>query len=396
MTADVRRILGAQALRAASYGFGAVLLGSSLEARGWTTAEVGFLLTAIVAGTALMSLVVGTYADRMGRRRLFGLLYVGMAGAGAAFGLSDSLWVLVVAGLTGTLSPEVVESGPFTSLEQPMLSAELSGEERTRIFGLYNAVATLVGSLGALLAGGPALLRQLWPGLPPDHRWFLIYVPFGVAGALVALSLSDRVEERTREGSSGKPLRRSRRRVLGLSGLFALDSLGGGFVVQSFIAYWFALRFDTSLEALGAIFFGVGLLQAASFLVATRLARRFGLLRTMVFTHLPSNLLLAAIPLAPTMPLAVIVLFARFALSQMDVPTRQAYVMALVDPSERSAAAAYTNAARYSVRPLGPVAAGFAQQIAVGMPFFLAGGIKVVYDLALFLRFRRVPLAEKG
>ncbi len=395
MTFDVRWILGAQALRAAAYGFGSVLLGASLEARGWSAAQVGLLLAAIVAGTALMSLGVGTWGDQVGRRRSYGLLFLGMAAAGAAFGLSDSFWVLVAVGLTGTLSTEVVESGPFTSLEQPMLSAELSGHTRTRVFGIYNAVATLVGSFGALAAGGPALLRQVWPALPADHRWFLLFVPLGLVGAVVAWSLSEGVEEGRTEQGGRVPLRRSRGQVLGLSGLFALDSFGGGFVVQSFIAYWFALRFGTSLEVLGAIFFAVGLLQAGSFLVATRLAERVGLLPTMVFTHLPSNLLLAAIPLAPTLPGAVALLLGRFALSQMDVPTRQAYVMALVDPAERTAAAAYTNTARYLARPLGPVAAGVAQQVALGMPFFLAGGIKAAYDLALWAWFRRVPLAEE-
>lgn len=394
MTADVRRILVAQGLRAAAYGFGSVLLGASLEAQGRSPSQVGLLLTTIVAGTALMSLAVGTYGDRVGRRRFYALLFLGMAAAGAAFGLSDSFWLLATVGLTGTLSTEVLESGPFTSLEQPMLAAELTGRERTRIFGMYNALATLVGSFGALAAAGPALLRQVWPGAPPDQRWFLIFVPLGLLGAVMARTLSGRVEASGKKGGRGMPLGSSKGRVLGLSGLFALDSLGGGFVVQSFIAYWFSLRFGASLELLGAIFFTVGLLQAGSFLVATRLAGRIGLLNTMVFTHLPSNLLLAAIPLAPTLPLAVTLLLGRFALSQMDVPTRQAYVMALVDPEERTAAAAYTNTARYLVRPLGPAAAGLAQQVALGMPFFLAGGIKALYDLALWAWFRRVPLAE--
>ncbi len=190
------------------------------------------------------------------------------------------------------------------------------------------------------------------------------------------------------------PLRRSRGTVLKLSGLFAADAFGGGFIIQSFIAYWFARRFDVSVEALGLVFFAMGLLQTASFLAATRLAERIGLLNTMVFTHLPSNVLLALIPLAPNLPIAITLLLCRFAMSQMDVPTRQAYVVALVDPEERTAAAAYTNTARYVVRPMGPVLAGASQQLAIGLPFFLGGGIKAVYDLALWWWFRRVPLAE--
>ena len=187
-------------------------------------------------------------------------------------------------------------------------------------------------------------------------------------------------------------LHRSRPAVLRLAALFALDSFGGGFVVQSFVAYWLAVQFDASVAVLGVVFFSVGLLQTASFLAAPRLAERFGLLRTMVFTHLPSNLLLATIPLAPNLPAAIALLFGRYVLAQMDVPTRQAYVMALVDPDERTPAAAVTNTARYVVRPVGPALAGVSQSIAFGLPFVLAGGIKSLYDLVLWRWFRTLPL----
>src|SRR6266536_1350899 len=192
------------------------------------------------------------------------------------------------------------------------------------------------------------------------------------------------------------PLRRSRPAVLRLAGLFAVDALGGGFVVQAFIAYWLAARFGASAATLGLVFFGVGLLQTGSFLVATRLAERIGLLATMVFTHLPSNLLLAAIAFAPSLPVAVGLLFARQALSQMDVPTRQAYVMALVDPAERTAAAAWTNTARYLARPAGPALAGVAGQLALGAPFVVAGAVKAAYDLVLWAWFHRVELPDHG
>jgi len=194
VTADVRRILVAQGLRALAYGFGSVLLGASLQERGWSSAEVGVLLTAIVAGTALMSVVVGTFGDRIGRRRLHGALFLGLAGSGAAFALADQLWLLCLVALTGTLSTDVVESGPFTSLEQAMLPMGLDGRARTRVFGTYNAVASLLGSLGALAVGGPTVLRHLWPGLPADERFFFAFVPVSLAGAAVAWSLTDRVE----------------------------------------------------------------------------------------------------------------------------------------------------------------------------------------------------------
>lgn len=267
-----------------------------------------------------------------------------------------------------------------------MLPSGLTGSARTRIFGTYNTVGVLAGSSGALLAGGPALARRVWPGVPADQRFFLIFLVVGLAGAWLATTLSERVDIKV--VPAGRPLQRSRPAVLRLAALFSVDAFAGGFVVQSFIAYWFRVRFGVPLELLGLVFFVVGLLQAVSFAVATRLADRIGLLNTMVFTHLPSNLLLAAVPLAPSLPLALTLLFARFALSQMDVPTRQAYVIAMVDPEERTAATAFTGTARYVVRPLAPVLAGLAQQVSMGLPFVLAGGIKAAYDLALWASFR--------
>jgi MFS family permease len=393
MNPDVRRILLAQALRAFAYGFGAVLLGVSLEASGWSSGRVGLLLTAIVAGTALMSAAVGTLGDRIGRRRFYIALFVGLCLSGAVFAVTDNFWVLVAVALAGALSTDVVESGPFTSLEQAMLPAGLDSRTRTRVFGQYNSIATVAGSVGALAAGGPALLRDAIGEFPADQRFFLLFVPVGIIGALVASRLSERVEVEKRAGL-GLPLHRSRSNVIRLAGLFAVDSFAGGFVVQSFIAYWFRVKFGVSVEILGLVFFTVGILQAVSFMVATRLAERIGLLNTMVFTHLPSNLFLAAIPLAPSFPVAMVLLFGRFALSQMDVPTRQAYIAALVDPDERTAAAAYTNTARYATRPFGPVLAGVAQQVALGLPFFIGGGVKAAYDVAIWAWFRRVPIDQ--
>jgi MFS family permease len=395
VSSDVARILSAQGLRAAAYGFTSVLLGASLEAQGWSGTQVGGLLTAIVAGTAFTTYTVGRYADRLGRRRAYALLFLGLAASGAAFGLTDSLWLLIAVALTGTLSPEIVESGPFTTLEQAMLPAVIDKARRTTIFGTYNTIATLAGSFGALAAGGPEVLRRTWPGVPAGQRFFLLLVPVGLAGAALAWSLSERSETGRRREKEGSMLQRSRHSVVRLSALFALDSFAGGFVIQSFIAYWFARRFDASLELLGVVFFGVGLFQSLSFMLATRLAERIGLLNTMVFTHLPSNILLAAIPLAPSLPVAVALLLGRFGLSQMDVPTRQAYVVALVDPEERTAAAAYTNSARYAVRPLGPLLAGFSQQLALGVPFVIGGGVKAIYDLVLWRWFKTVPLGPE-
>ena len=392
MNPDIRRIFLAQGLRALTYGFGSVLLGASLEAKGWSSTQVGALFTAIVAGSAVMSVLVGTFANRIGWRRFYTGLFLGLAASGLVFGLSDQFPILIVVALTGTLSTEVVESGPFTSLEQAMLPSGLENRARTRMFGTYNAIASLVGSIGALAAGGPALVRHVLPSVPADQRFFLVFVPVGLVGAVVAASLSNAVEVPGEIAPRGLSLERSRGKVFRLAGLFAVDAFAGGFVIQSFIVYWFRLKYGMSIEELGMLFFAVGLFQTASYLVAARLAERVALMNTIVFTHLPSNLLLAAVPLAPNLTVAITLLLSRFALSQMDVPTRQAYIAALVDPGERAAAAGYTNTARYVVRPLGPVLAGTSQQVALGLPFFLGGGIKVVYDLALWAWFRRVPI----
>jgi MFS family permease len=383
-------ILAAQALRAFAYGFGAVLLGTSLADRGWSTVRVGALLAFVLAGTILASLLVATRGDRIGRRRFYAALYAALAVTGAVFAATDRFWVLAAVSLLGALSTEVVESGPFTSLEQPMLTGASHDTAPVRAFGAYNAVAAIAGSLGALLASRSGGLADL-VGASEANRLFLLFVPVGGLGLIAAASLSPTVEAQTRR-SRPRRIDRSRGRVVGLAGLFAADSFGGGFVVQSFVVFYLAERFDASTGQLGVVFFALGLLQTASFIVAPRLADRYGLLNTMVFTHLPSNLLLIAVAFAPNLSVAVVLLFARQALSQMDVPTRQAYVMALVDPTERTAAAAYTNTARYLVRPVGPLLAGLAQQTALGVPFVLAGSIKSVYDLVLWRWFRTVPL----
>ena len=398
LSPDARRILAAQALRAFAYGFGAVALGASLDRLGFDSMATGLVLGAAVAGTALASLVVGRWGDRWGRRRCYAVLYMALAVTGAVFAEARTAWLLGAAALVGALSTEVVESGPFTSLEQAMLASDLDGRRLVRGFGVYNAVAAAAGSLGALAAGLPALVRRLAPHGPGDQAWFWLFVPIALAGALVARSLSSAVEpdQAAPAGSQAAGrLAASRPVVVRLAALFALDSFGGGFVVQAFVTYWLTRRFGASAGAVGVVFFAVGVLQTASFLAAAPLAERFGLLPTMVFSHLPSNVLLAALAFSPNLAAAAAILLARVALSQMDVPTRQAYVMTLVPPSERTAAAAYTNTARYLARPAGPAIGGALASVALGAPFVVAGVLKGAYDLMLWRWFRRVPLPEE-
>jgi MFS family permease len=374
--------VAAQGARALAYGLGSVLIGLTLADRGLSNAAVGVVLASLLAGSALVSVLIARHGDRVGRRRCYRLLFVGMAIAGTVFALTGWLPALIIAGLTGTVSTDVVESGPFTSLEQAMLPHAAGEHEPTRLFGTYNTVATLAGSFGALIA---------LVGSSP--HWLLIYPVAAALGLLASVRLSPGVElGHELEHEPRPPLHRSRGIVMRLSGLFALDSFGGGFVPQTFIAYLFVRKYDASPQTLAIVFFAIGILQALSFQTAVRIADRIGLLRTMVFTHLPSNVLLAAVAFAPNLALAIVLLLSRFALSQMDVPTRQAYVMAVVDPSERTAAAAYTNTARYLTRPIAPLIAGATLRGALGAPFFIAGTLKSVYDLGLYLLFRNVTI----
>ncbi len=329
LTRDARALLAVQGLRAAAYGLGSVTIGLTLEREGLSGAEVGLVLAAILAGSALASILLARYAERAGRRRSYRLLLLVMGIAGTVFALTTWPPALVLAALTGTLSTDANDSGPLTVLETAMLPHTAPESGVVRLFGLYNTVAVLAGALGALAAG-----------LPGGQRLLFAYAAAAALGLAAAATLSARVEAGPRSGPR-PALQRSRGIVARLSALFALDSFGGGFVVQSFLAYWLARKFDASPQLLGAVFFTTGLLQALSFQAAVWLAGRIGLIRPMVFTHLPSNLLLAAVPFAPTLGTAIAVLFARFALSQMDVPTRQAFVVGAVEPGERVAAAAY-------------------------------------------------------
>jgi predicted MFS family arabinose efflux permease len=391
---DLRLILAIQAARAFLYGFGSVLIGSSLAAGGLSDAQVGLVFTAMLAGMAVVSIGVGLVGDRVGRRRMYSVLLGVMGVAGAVFAMTRWLPALVVAAMSGTLSTDPNESGPITSMEQAMIG-QAPPVARVRVFGRYNAIAYLFGALGSLAAGGPAAFRHLIPSLPSGQRFLLVFPVVAAGCVLLAGQLSRSVEAEVAPDEAGRrarPLTRSRRTVAKLSALFAMDAGAGGFVVQAFLAFWFQRKFGAGPAVMGLVLFGAGLLQAGSSILAARLAGRIGLLNTMVFTHLPSNVLLAAIAFAPTLGLAIGLLLARFALSQMDVPARQAYVMALVDPQERTAAAAYTNTARYVVRPVGAAGAGvLMQHVSIGAPFMAAGGLKILYDLALFGIFRRVP-----
>ncbi|GAA2216540.1 MFS transporter [Nonomuraea monospora] len=387
MTGTAGLLLTSQALRGLGYGVAAVQLGAILRLDGLTPAEVGLMLAAILAGTCVSSLALARWGDRAGRRLVYAALYGALVCAGIVIAAGAPLWLLAGVALTGALSVEVMESGPFTTLEQVMLAGTGRPQrEVVRGFGLYNAVAAVAGTAGALLGA-----------LPPDRRLLGgVLAVVGAAGMGLAARLPTSVEAPAVSPGS-RMLARSRGPVARLAALFAVDSLAGGFVVQAYIGYWLSLRYGATTQTIGITFAVLGVLQTASLLAAPVVAARVGLLRTMVFTHVPSNLLLAAVPFAPGLGGAIALLMARACLSQMDVPTRQAYVMALVPAEERTAAAAVTNTARYLTRPAGPALAGFLLPFGLALPFVLAGAAKTAYDLTLWRIFRsvRLPSAER-
>jgi MFS family permease len=356
---------------------------------------IGLLLSLALAGDAAISLWMTTSADRFGRRRVLMIGAALMLFAALLFALTDRVVLLLIAAIIGVISPSGYEVGPFLPVEQAALSQIVPDERRTDVFGWYNLVGSFATATGAL--GGGLLSEFLQrAGMLPLSSYRVVVIVYGVIGLLLAV-LFNQLSSSVEAASSDITLRwyhlglnRSRGVVLKLSALFGLDAFAGGFVVQSLVAYWFHVRFGVNAAALGGIFFGANILAGISALASARVAARIGLVNTMVFTHLPSNLLLMLVPLMPNLPLAILVLFTRFSISQMDVPPRQSYTMAVVAPDERSAAAGVTGIARSIGASISPSLAGvlLSNSMFLGAPFFVAGGLKVIYDLLLYRSFR--------
>jgi MFS family permease len=407
---DARLIVASRGVRQFAYGLLAVVFAVSLKNDGLPTTAIGALITVSLVGDFAGTYAIGLFADHWGRRRTLAGLAILMAATGAIFGLVRAYPLLLVAGFFGTLGTSASETAPFLPIEQAMLPQTVMAARRTAIFARYNLVASLAGALGALAAGLPEALARV--GVTQETGLRLMFGVYALAALLVALlvtRLSPRVEPADGAGAAASvasasrrlvpPLGRSRRVVLTLSALFSLDAFAGGFVVQSLMALFFYLRFGVPLATLAALFFAANLITALSFLAVAPIARRIGLLNTMVFTHLPSNVLLALVPLMPAFPLAAGVLLLRQTLSQMDVPSRQAYTMALVAPEERTAAASVTSLARSAGSASSPIVSGVLLQpalLALGLPFLLAGALKVAQDMLLWRIFRRVKLPEEA
>jgi len=394
-------------MRLFAYGSLSVVLVFYLIGLGLNASQTGLLLTLTLVGDTVISLYLTTRADRMGRRRILIVGAILMAAAGLAFACTHNLVLLIIAGTIGVISPSGNEVGPFLSIEQAALSHVIPDRSRTEVFAWYTLAGSVAAALGALFAG--MITRVLEKStLTPVGMYRVVVIFYAVIGALLAtlfLRLSSAAEVRSHEEASAFPwtvksffgVGRSHRVVVKLSSLFALDSFAGGFVVQSFAAYWFYLRFGVNPATLGVIFFWANIFAGISALLAARLAARWGLINTMVVTHLPSNILLILVPLMPNLRLAVIVLLVRFSISQMDVPTRQSYIMAVVRKEERSAAAGITGVARTTGAAISPLFVGFmfAQPSWINVPFFIAGTLKILYDLLLYREFVVVQPPEE-
>jgi MFS family permease len=400
---DITLLFSTRIIRLFCYGFLSVVLALYLSEAGLTEGQIGLLLTLTLVGDALISLWLTTSADRFGRKRTLLLGALLMAGAGVAFILTRNVILLIAAAVIGVISPSGNEIGPFLSVEQAGLTQLISNKRRTQFFAWYNLAGSFATATGALIGGWLAQVLQDngWAALEAYRVVLMGYAVGGFLLFLLFFNLSPAVEV----GITGQEtikrllgLHRSRAVVFKLSSLFALDAFAGGLLVQSMFAYWFHVRFGVESGVLGSIFFGANILAGISALLAIRIANRIGLINTMVFTHIPSNILLILIPLMPTLPLAIGILLLRFSISQMDVPTRQSYTMAVVSPDERSAASGITAIARSVGASVSPALTGllFSVPILFNVPFFLSGGLKIIYDLLLYCEFRTVKPPEEN
>jgi MFS family permease len=351
LTPDARILFATRAVRTFAYGLLAVILALFLAARGFSNAEIGLVFTLTLVGDALLSLGIASVADRFGRRRVLVASCMLVVLAGVVFVLTKNAIVLTVAAVVGTISPSGAEVGPFLSIEQAAISQEVAATERTRVFGLYQLTGSLSNALGALAGGWLARLATTHGHTELDayRAVLLAYAAFGVVMAALFLRLSSAVEPR-QHARARVGLHRSRRPMMTLAALFTVDSFGSGLALQTLLAYWLHRRFGADVGQLGSIFFATNVLAGFSALLSAPIAKRFGLINTMVWTHVPGNMLLIAFPFMPTLELSVAALLGRFLVAQMDVPARTSYMMAIVDDDERSAASAIANQARASAR----------------------------------------------
>jgi MFS family permease len=394
LNSDGKIILVEKAVRTIPYGFLGVLFSVYLSQLGFGPFQIGVVLALTIGSSAIYTFIASIFADRLGRRRTLIFFALTDALAGSLLFSSGSWWAPVAAGIVGNMTVGAGEVGPFLTLEQAILPVASQAQKRTLGYSIYNLVGYIASSAGALLVGVP---QYLGSGIAAYRPLFLAYLASGLLGAYLYSRFSTRIE--TEKGITSRTSvlsEPSKPIVKKLSALFALDSFGGGFIGTSILSYYFYQNYSLQLSSLGLLFAGTQIITAISFLVAERIARRIGLLRTMVFTHIPSNVLLAIIPFVSSVPVAVALLFSRQSLSQMDVPTRQSFVMSVVPEADRTPAAGFTNVSRSIAQTPSPSIAGYTMAMLwLGSPFLIAGGLKIAYDLSLYKFFHRMKPSQK-
>jgi MFS family permease len=392
------RLMAAKLFRGFAFGLNAVVLGLYLAELRLDPSVIGLVLSAALAGTLALTLVIALFGDRIGRRRLL-VIGSGLMLLSAVIPLvGANPLLLVLIGLSGMVAVTSSESTGLQSVDQAVLPQTVPDRQRTAAFALYNLVAAAASAVGALSVGPMVAFGEAFglSGAAVYTPAFVTYAVAGLASTLLTATLDARVEVGARL-ERGFAIHRSRRTVAMLSGLFSLDALAGGFVVQSYLAFWFAARFAADPATVGTLFAASNVLAAISFPVAAWLASRIGLIRTMVFSHIPSNLFLVGAALAPTIELAIVLMLARAALSSMDIPARQSYTMAVVEPGERTATAGVTSLARSVGQVLGPALAGaLLVPLGIGVPLIAGGVLKTTYDLSLYAFFRSRPTPEEA
>jgi len=396
-TPDGRRLLTTRAIRGFADGAVSVLLPSYLITIGFTAGQVGAIVFGTLLGSAALTLIVGLASHRVGRKRVLLGACMLMFATGIGFAAFRTFWTLFVVAVVGTLNPSAGDVSLFLPVEQAALTETVQARDFTAMFALYNVGGSFAGALGALASGLPSTLATRYglTAAASQHFGFLMYSAIALLAAFLYLSLSSAVEADPMPANA-RPLAKSRAVVIKLSALFSIDAFGGGFVVQSLLALWLFRRFGLSVQAAGIFFFATGLLGAVSQFVSSSLAARVGRINTMVYTHVPANLFMILAALMPTAPLALGCLLLRASMSSMDVPARQSYVMAVVPPEERAAAASVTNVPRSLASAFAPLPSGLLLDYSLfGWPLVIGGGLKVLYDLLLLLQFRSVRPADE-
>jgi MFS family permease len=393
---DLRKLLAMRALRGFGDGYVSLLLPVYLLALGFSPLEVGAIATATLLGSGAMVFGLGLLAHRFPQRRLVLTAAVLMAASGFAFALSADFWPLMVIALVGTLNPTTGDVTIFSPLEQSMVTQTVHAKDRTAVFARYSLLGALAGATGSLFAAMPEWVNAQWGlGLVTALKaMFALYGVFGLITLLVYRTLSAAVEPPG--DAPNAPIAQSRPIVYRMAAVFSIDAFAGGFAVQSLVALWLFQRFDLSIAVAGQIFFWAGLLAAGSVLVSSWVARRIGLINTMVYTHLPANVFLLVTPFMPTLELAMLTLLLRYSLSSMDIPARTSFVMAVVPPHERAAAASFTAVPRSLAAGISPVFAGWLLGLSsFGWPLVIGGALKIGYDLLLLKMFSAVKPPEE-